>query len=238
MNTIKTLLTFLFIFILTVPSYSQDNANTPQRTPEQEAAKQTEKLQGELNMNANQAKQVYDINLKYARQRQISNTRTQAMERMKNKNAEIEQILNSEQNNRLQSKRYERSTLQNQDINGNQLPTNASGFRSTPDNRNKATFRYPSPNDNSQRSTFHTTRPDYQSGTQQNQNLQRNSSTPPRTSEPENSQQPIQNQTQTTIPPRRTETTTPPPSNNRYRPQRSESTMPRKAETPARTNRN
>ncbi len=209
MNTIKTLLIFLLILVLAIPSYSQDNTNTPQRTPEQEAAKQTEKLQGELNLNTDQTKQVYEINLKYARKRQISNTRTQAMERMKNKNGEIEQVLNSEQNNRLQSKRYERSSYQNPDINQNQLPTNASGFRSTPDNRNKATFRYPSPNDKSQRSTLHTTRPDYQPGTQQNQNKQ------------------IQTA------PRRTETTTP-----TYRPLRQETTSPRKVETPPRTNRN
>ncbi len=231
MNTIKTLFIFIFILFLTNTTFGQENANIPQRTPEQEASKQTDKLQQELNLNTDQAKQVYEINLKYARERQVSNTRTQAMERMKNKNAEIEQVLNPEQNNRLQSKRYERSSYQNQEINRNQPPANASGFRSTQDNL---------------RNTYRAKRPDYQPGTQQNNNLQRNSTTSPRYSKPQNNTQPTRNQNQTQSTPQRTETltpprrteTAPPPTYNTPRPQRNETSTPRKTEVPTRTNRN
>lgn len=105
----KEILLFILLFTFLQPSFGQDNINIPQRTAEQEALKQTEKLQQELNLTSEQAKQVYDINLKYAHERQISNSRSAAMERMKNKNADIELILNQEQSNRLQSKRDERS---------------------------------------------------------------------------------------------------------------------------------
>ena len=94
------------------PIYSQENSVVPKRTPEQEALKQTEMLQQELNLNQNQTNQVYEINLRYARERQISNKRSEALERMKNKNAEINQVLSPEQNDRLQSKRYERTNIE------------------------------------------------------------------------------------------------------------------------------
>ena len=87
----------------------QDNSAKPQRTPEQEAIKQTDKLQQELNLNGDQAKQIYEINLRYARERQFSNKRSEAMERMKNKTAEIQQVLSQEQFEKLQSKRFERT---------------------------------------------------------------------------------------------------------------------------------
>lgn len=129
MKTTVTLLVLLFLSC-SIAIYSQDNASSlPQRTPEQEAVKQTEKMQQELNLNTNQAKLIYQINLKYARQRQISNTRSESIERMKNKNSEIEKILTSEQNNQLQSKRFERSSfdhqiLQSAPIQPNKIPTN------------------------------------------------------------------------------------------------------------------
>lgn len=94
---------------LTLSVESQENTVLSERTPEQEAMKQTEKLQQELNLTSEQIKQLYEINLRYARERQVSNTRTEAMERIKNKNADIERILSVDQNNHLQSKRYERT---------------------------------------------------------------------------------------------------------------------------------
>jgi len=110
--------------------YSQNNSTSIDRTPEQEAVKQTEKLKQELNLSAEQTKQVYEINLRYARERQVSNTRIEAMERVKNKNAELQAILNTEQNSRLENKRYERTTLEIP--NGNNIrPTISTSFRSS-----------------------------------------------------------------------------------------------------------
>jgi Na+-transporting methylmalonyl-CoA/oxaloacetate decarboxylase gamma subunit len=194
MTTIKIHFLFLFLIILTVSPHAQDNLNTPQRTPEQEATKQTEKLQQELNLSFDQAKQVYEINLKYARERQISNTRTQAMERMKNKNAEIEQVLKPDQNSKLQSMRYDRSTIQN---NGqNQIPANSSGFRSNQDN-NKPTLRMPAPTDMNLRSTYRSVRPDNNPTAQPNNNVQRNSTASPRVTQPVTIQQSTRTQTTT-----------------------------------------
>jgi len=137
-NGIKILLLSLFLS-LGLSIRSQDNVSVPQRTPEQEAVKQTEKIQQELNLTSEQIKQVYEINLRYARERQVSNTRSQAMERIKNKNTEMQRILTENQYNQLQSKRYERTSIENQNVNRNQ--SNASGFRSSTDYRTNSAVR-------------------------------------------------------------------------------------------------
>jgi len=124
---------------LGLPVRSQDNVSVPQRTPEQEAAKQTEKIQQELNLTPDQIKQVYEINLRYARERQVSNTRSQAMERIKNKNTEMQRILTENQYNQLQNKRYERTSIENQNINRN--GSNTTGFRTSTDYRTNSAVR-------------------------------------------------------------------------------------------------
>ncbi|MBP1675982.1 MAG: hypothetical protein H6Q20_541 [Bacteroidetes bacterium] len=94
------------------------NPNTqPERTPELEAARQTEKLQEELNLSPEQAKQINEINLKYARARQNSNSRSEAMQRIKDKDNELKRVLNNDQYTRLQNKRYERSSFRSSDVN-------------------------------------------------------------------------------------------------------------------------
>lgn len=96
----------LFNFGLVV---AQENTNTPERTPEQEATRQTEKMQQELNLTTEQAQQVHEINLKYARERQVSNSRTEALQRVKNKEQDLRRVLKPDQYNALQNKQYERS---------------------------------------------------------------------------------------------------------------------------------
>ncbi len=113
-----TIFTALF-FVLAVQSYSQDNTTS---TPEYEATRQTEKLQQELNLSAEQVKLIYEINLKYARARQNSSSRSEAMQRVKNKDADLERVLNAEQINKLRTKRYERSVYQ---------PAQSDNFRSS-----------------------------------------------------------------------------------------------------------
>lgn len=141
---------------LGLPIRSQDNISVPQRTPEQEAVKQTEKIQQELNLTPNQIKQVYEINLRYARERQVSNTRSEAMERIKNKNSDMQLILTENQYNQLQNKRYERSSIENQNINRNQ--SNASEFRSSTDYRTNSAVRVIS-SDVNLRSTYRSAHP-------------------------------------------------------------------------------
>jgi len=103
-------LTFLLLFscIFITLGTTQEPAPAPVRTPEQEAALQTQKMQKELNLNNDQLQSIYEINLKHARERQVSNSRSKALERSKNKNSEIRQVLTPDQYNRLQDRRYER----------------------------------------------------------------------------------------------------------------------------------
>ncbi len=119
----------VLMFGLTMQLYSQDNTVTPQRTAEQEAIKQTEKLLQEVNLTTEQAKIIYEINLRYARERQISNKRSEAVERMKNKNAEVQLVLSQEQYDKLQSKRYERTNTDPTTVVNQNRPINSSAFR-------------------------------------------------------------------------------------------------------------
>ena len=100
----------LIFFVCSVSLFAQDNGNTPSRTPEQEAARQTERLKQELELSPEQVREVYAINLRYAKQRQVSNSRAEALERIKNKNADLKLVLTAEQYDKLQNKHYERST--------------------------------------------------------------------------------------------------------------------------------
>jgi len=141
MKTLKNVLVLIF-FTIACAGYSQDNNVVLKRTPEQEAMKQTEKLQQELNLSPEQIKQLYDINLKYEKERQISNKRSEAVERMKNKNADIQQVLTSEQNEKLLTKRYQRTNTE-VPVNQNR-PVNAT-FRANQEYRtNPTTIRVPS----------------------------------------------------------------------------------------------
>ena len=130
MKIFKNILILLILLCLGTPIHSQEKVILPDRTPEQEAIRQTEKLQQELNLSPEQTKQVYEINLRYARERQVSNTRSQAMERIKNKNADLQAVLNADQNSRLENKRYERTTVEIP--NGNSIrPSISTSFRTS-----------------------------------------------------------------------------------------------------------
>lgn len=174
MKSLKILLYILLFQTFANPLLCQENTLLPQRTPEQEAIKQTEKLQQELNLTTDQTKLVYEINLRYARERQISNTRSEAVERMKNKNVDIQRILNDEQNDRLQSKRYERPANETSPENRNQ-PVNSSTFRSTSGFRANPIVRVPV--DVNVRSGFRPTTPT-QNTTPNTQTLPRNTEQP------------------------------------------------------------
>lgn len=214
--------------ILDMPIYSQESSVVPKRTPEQEAAKQTEKLQQELNLNQDQAKQVYEINLHYARERQISNKRSEAMERMKNKNADIQQVLSPEQNNRLQTKRYERTYFETNTPNRNQ-PSNSSNFRSSTNFRSGQSVRIPANQDMNNRTNYRPINPDFHPGMQQRQSVRRSTTTAPPVNHYQNNPSSSRSSGSSTYSPRRTETVM--PQNNsfgtqrqavpRYTPQRS-----------------
>jgi Spy/CpxP family protein refolding chaperone len=50
-------------------------------------------MQQELNLTTEQTQQVHEINLKYARERQVSNSRTEALQRIKNKEQDLRRVL-------------------------------------------------------------------------------------------------------------------------------------------------
>ena len=168
----------LFLLTMILPIYSQENSVVLKRTPEQEAAKQTEKLQQELNLNQIQANHIYEINLRYARERQISNKRSEALERMKNKNAEIKQVLSPEQNDKLQSKRYERTYIETNTLKRN-LPDNTSNFKSSSNYRTNQSKRVPNSKEIHTRINLRPVNPNYHPGTQSNQNKRRSSTDVP-----------------------------------------------------------
>ncbi|MBP6609749.1 MAG: hypothetical protein KA206_01515 [Paludibacter sp.] len=110
MNFLKIILLILVIGYLS-PVSSQENNSIPDRTPEQEAARQTEKLQQELQLTPEQIRKAHEINLKYARARKVSNSRSESIQRIKDKETDLLRILDSKQRSLLQSKRYERSSF-------------------------------------------------------------------------------------------------------------------------------
>lgn len=161
MKIFKISLFILFLLIMVLQANSQQNSVVPNRTPEQEASKQTEKIQQELNLNQEQTNKVYGINLRYARERQMSNNRSEALERMKNKNAEIKQVLSPEQNERLQTKRYERTYLETNTLNQNQS-FNSSNNRPSGNFRPGQNNRIPSSSDMNVRNNSRPVNPNFQ----------------------------------------------------------------------------
>lgn len=66
-------------------------------TAEQEASNQTGRLRQALGLSSIQVKKIYDINLRYARLRQLSHSPVAEMELMKKKNIEIANLLTDPQ---------------------------------------------------------------------------------------------------------------------------------------------
>ena len=75
----------LFLLLaINIPTFSvAQSTSVIDRTPEQEAVKQNEKMQKELNLTPEQVKNIYEINLKYARERKQSNKRSDAVNRIR-----------------------------------------------------------------------------------------------------------------------------------------------------------
>lgn len=89
---------FLVIVLILAGPQIQVKAQAPVHiTAEQEAANQTGRLRQALGLSSLQVKKIYDINLRYARLRQLSNSPTAEMELMKKKNIEIANLLTDPQ---------------------------------------------------------------------------------------------------------------------------------------------
>ena len=93
----KHTLFIIFLLILSFSAFAQEEHRRPIRTPEEEAMKQTEMLQRELSLTEQQYDTIYRIHLKYARLRQISNTRAEMLDRLNKMIAELINMLTPEQ---------------------------------------------------------------------------------------------------------------------------------------------
>lgn len=102
----KSRIVYIMLFtLLFFASKIAAQTSTDQRTPEQEATKQTEILQSELNLSPEQTKQVYQINLRYEKVRQNTSSRKTALQVIRQKNEEIQQVLTQQQKGQLQNRR-------------------------------------------------------------------------------------------------------------------------------------
>ena len=120
---------FLICTLLFIASVlcAQEIEPRPEHTPEHEAEKQTETMRREINLTPNQAKLIYQINLKYARERQSSeDRRANAMERMRNKNNDYKKVLTPAQYEELEKRRvgiYSHTKKSSLDITYRTLPS-------------------------------------------------------------------------------------------------------------------
>lgn len=85
---------YLGFIILSICVVTNLFAQHPRRTAEDIARKQTEMLVRELNIQDSIIRNtLYHLHLKFARKREISNTRAEAMQYMQEINAELQKIL-------------------------------------------------------------------------------------------------------------------------------------------------
>jgi len=89
---------FIFLFAAScLLGVAQNDEFRPSRTPEEEAEKQTEMLYRELNLTEQQRDTVYKIHLKYAKLRQISNTRAEGLQRLNDMTRELLAVMTENQ---------------------------------------------------------------------------------------------------------------------------------------------
>ena len=103
----KNILLVLLLTVSSVVVMAQNDDFRPSRTPEEEALKQTEMLSRELTLNEQQRDTVYKIHLKYARMRQISNTRAEGLARLNAMTKELLSIMTPEQREAFLNKQIE-----------------------------------------------------------------------------------------------------------------------------------
>lgn len=157
-------LSVLIAFVLlplTMPM-AQESSTTPVRTPEQEALAQTERMQKELNLNREQSQLIYEINLRHARERTVAGSRSQALERIRVKDSEMQEVLNRDQYERLRQMRTDRQEVAipgSRDINTSARTTRPV----TPSGAGTPTLRVNPRNESSERRIIRTS-PDNETG--------------------------------------------------------------------------
>ncbi len=103
----KNILLILLMAMSSVLVMAQNDESRPSRTPEEEALKQTEMLSRELALSEQQRDTVYRIHLKYARLRQVSNTRAEGLARLNAMTKELLAVMTPEQQEAFLNKQIE-----------------------------------------------------------------------------------------------------------------------------------
>ena len=103
----KNILLILLMAMSSVLVMAQNDESRPSRTPEEEALKQTEMLSRELALSEQQRDTVYRIHLKYARRRQVSNTRAEGLARLNAMTKELLAVMTPEQQEAFLNKQIE-----------------------------------------------------------------------------------------------------------------------------------
>lgn len=93
----KNYILLILFMAMSAAAWAQNDMCRPARTPEEEAQKQTQMLQRELSLTEQQCDTVYRIHLKYARLRQISNTRAEGVQRMNDMMSELLNVMTKPQ---------------------------------------------------------------------------------------------------------------------------------------------
>lgn len=94
----KRFFTLLFGAFLAITMIAQEEGPRPQRTPEEEACKQTIRVARELGIkDSARIDTIYRMHLKYARWRQKGLTRAENMQRMQAIHDELERLLTPEE---------------------------------------------------------------------------------------------------------------------------------------------
>lgn len=134
---------------------AQESSSTPVRTPEQEALAQTERMQKELNLNKEQTQLIYEINLRHARERTVAGSRSQALERIRVKDSEMQEVLNRDQYERLRQMRTDRQQV---DITGSrEINTSPRTRPAIPSNAGTPTLRVNPGSENAERRVIRST---------------------------------------------------------------------------------
>lgn len=97
----------LFALLGGISLMAQQAEGKPQRTPQQIAERQTERLQRDVNLTEQQRDTVYAIHLKYAERRRENEDRSHVMIRMDSLREDLKGVLTDEQFKLLQQKRRE-----------------------------------------------------------------------------------------------------------------------------------
>ena len=103
----RNILLITLIAMSSFTALAQNDDFRPSRTPEEEALKQTEMLSRELSLSEQQRDTVYKIHLKYAIQRQISNTRAEGLARLNAMTQELLAVMTPEQREAFLNKQIE-----------------------------------------------------------------------------------------------------------------------------------